>query len=112
MSGTGEYETDLTWQAGPSGTANVGTIDFLRRKNSVDFFVTAGFQFANYTPTVNGTEQTDRTEQVIPVGAGIKFKLGEVVNLDLGYKMHFLNDDNVDGQRSEERRVGKECVST
>src|SRR3546814_623352 len=92
------FETDLSWQAGLSGTANVGTIDFLRRKNSVDFFVTAGFQFANYTPTVNGTEQTDRTEQVIPVGAGIKFKLGEVVNLDLGYKMHFLNADNVDGQ--------------
>src|SRR3546814_777412 len=111
LSATGEYapvhdgftngesfETDLSWQAGLSGTANVGTIDFLRRKNSVDFFVTAGFQFANYTPTVNGTEQTDRTEQVIPVGAGIKFKLGEVVNLDLGYKMHFLNADNVDGQ--------------
>ncbi|QEC52000.1 OOP family OmpA-OmpF porin [Anseongella ginsenosidimutans] len=96
-SSTGEYETDLAWQAGLSGTANVGTIDFLRRKNSVDFFVTAGFHFANYTPTVNGTEQGDRTEQVIPVGAGIKFKLGEVVNLDLGYKMHFLNADNVDG---------------
>lgn len=92
------YETDLSWQAGLSGTANVGTIDFLRRKNSVDFFVTAGFQWANYTPTVNGTEQGDRTEQVIPVGAGIKFKLGEVVNLDLGYKMHFLNADNLDGQ--------------
>jgi len=97
QSAHGEYETDLAWQAGLSGTANVGTIDFLRRKNSVDFFVTAGFHWANYTPTLNGPEQTDRTEQVIPVGAGIKFKLGEVVNLDLGYKMHFLNADNLDG---------------
>lgn len=91
------FETELNWQAGLSGTANVGTIDFLRRKNSVDFFVTAGFNWANYTPTLDGTEQTDRTEAVIPVGAGIKFKLGEVVNLDLGYKMNFVDADNVDG---------------
>src|SRR3546814_8406881 len=87
------FETDLSWQAGLSGTANVGSIDFLRRKNSVDFFVTAGFQFANYTPTVKGTEQTDRTEQGIPVGAGIKFKLGSVVNLDIGYNMTYMHAD-------------------
>src|SRR5690606_23359280 len=40
-SNTGEYETDLSWQAGLSGNVNVGTIDFLRRKNSVDFFINA-----------------------------------------------------------------------
>src|SRR5690606_36877722 len=39
-----------------------------------------------------------RNEQVIPVGAGVKFKIGSVVNLDLGYKMNFVNADNVDNQ--------------
>src|SRR5690606_7713166 len=45
-------------------------------------------------PNVDGQ---DRTEQVIPVGGGVKFKLGGVVNLDLGYKMNFLNADNLAG---------------
>lgn len=99
-----EFETDLKWQAGISGTANVGTIDFLRRKNSVDFFVTAGFNWVRYEAEVmtgpDAGNRGERTEQVIPVGAGMKFKLGEVVNLDLGYKMNFLNAGNLTGQNN------------
>lgn len=92
------YTTDLNWQTGLTGNFHFGAIDFLRRENSVGFYLSAGYNIANYEvvegPNVDGE---DRTEQVIPVGGGVKFKLGGVVNLDLGYKMNFLNADNLDG---------------
>lgn len=95
----GAYKTDLNWQTGLTGNFHFGAIDFLRRENSVGFYLSAGYNIANYEvvegPNVDGE---DRTEQVIPVGGGVKFKLGGVVNLDLGYKMNFLNADNLDNQ--------------
>lgn len=94
----GAYKTDLNWQTGLTGNLHIGSVDFLRRKNSVGFYVSAGYNIANYEVVEGNTDGQDRTEQVIPVGAGIKFKLGGVVNLDLGYKMNFLDADNLDNQ--------------
>jgi OOP family OmpA-OmpF porin len=36
-------------------------------------------------------------ELVIPIGAGVKFKLSDVVALNLGYTMNFIDGDNFDG---------------
>ncbi|WP_317127856.1 OmpA family protein [Mucilaginibacter terrenus] len=112
-----------------SGVVNVATIDFLRRKNSVNFFVTAGaglvfykpgftadpavaqngpsssyFYFANDANGNPGPAQQDngnadlRTvkELVIPVGAGVKFRLSDSWALNLGYTMNFIDGDNFD----------------
>jgi OOP family OmpA-OmpF porin len=102
-----------------SGIVNVATIDFLRRKNSVNFFVTAGaglnFYNPGYTadPSVvdNGGDyihylkdgQVGTTgdkhyvkELIIPIGAGVKFKLSDAVALNLGYTMTFIDGDNFD----------------
>ncbi len=98
------FESELNWQTGLTGTAQLGAIDFLRRENAVGFFVSAGVNIANYAlNSIDGTSNVpqateDRTNFVFPVGAGVKFKLGEVVNLDLGYKMNFLDADDIDGQ--------------
>jgi len=103
------------WSGTLSGVVNVATIDFLRRKNSVNFFVTAGGGLALYTPKVtykNGTVvdwdghagNADGTgtskfvkELIIPVGAGVKFRLSDVVALNLGYTETFVDGDNFDG---------------
>jgi OOP family OmpA-OmpF porin len=98
------FESELNWQTGLTGTAQLGAIDFLRRENAVGFFVSAGVNIANYE--LNSIEggsnlrvaDESQTNFVFPVGAGVKFKLGEVVNLDLGYKMNFLDADDIDGQ--------------
>ncbi|HUH19912.1 OmpA family protein [Albibacterium sp.] len=94
------FETDLNWQTGLTGNYHFGAIDFLRRENVVGFYLSAGYNLANYevtSSTAGGSvDGESRTEQVIPVGAGVKFKLGSVVNLDLGYKMNFLDADNLD----------------
>ncbi|MGI4750971.1 MAG: OmpA family protein [Janthinobacterium lividum] len=104
------FKTDLAYYANLMGVANVATVDFLRRKNSVNFFVTAGGGYAAYAPKVtlaNGTVvdykdhaadgRTYVHELIIPVGVGVKFKLSEVVALNLGYTANFVDGDNFDG---------------
>ncbi|WP_419699828.1 OmpA family protein [Mucilaginibacter sp. NFX135] len=103
------------WSGTLSGVVNVATIDFLRRKNSVNFFVTAGGGLALYQPKVtfkDGTvidydghaglppgQGTNKfvKELIIPVGAGVKFRLSDVVALNLGYTETFVDGDNFDG---------------
>ncbi|RZJ80935.1 MAG: OmpA family protein [Flavobacterium sp.] len=110
--GTREFETDIQYAADIRGVVNVATVDFLRRENSVNFFVTAGYGLMAYNPKVvtsAGTtidnkgrfgEEGDNDyikEAYIPVGAGIKFKVSDRVSFNLAYTMNFVDGDNVDG---------------
>ncbi|WP_097133354.1 OmpA family protein [Pedobacter xixiisoli] len=117
-----EFETALQYAVDLRGVVNVGTIDFLRRENSVSFFVTAGAGLSAYAPkvtngsgvvtdwkgkagsdvsgknSVGGTGDKDYVKAVyIPVGAGIKFKVSDRVNFNLGYTVNFVDADNFDG---------------
>ncbi len=104
------FKTDLAYYATLAGVVNVATADFLRRENSVNFFVTAGAGYAAYAPKVvyqNGTTfdyknnanggNTYIHELIIPVGVGVKFKLSDAVALNLGYNANFVDGDNLDG---------------
>ena len=106
--GMRSYDTRF-WSGTLSGVVNVATIDFLRRKNSVNFFVTAGGGMVWYNPrfvtSQSATEQrylnTDGSTRyvkslVIPVGAGVKFRLSDGVALNFGYTANFTDDDNLD----------------
>ncbi len=110
--GTKEFETDIQYAADLRGVVNVATVDFLRRENSVNFFVTAGYGLMAYNPKVtlaNGTVVNNKgkygengdndfiKEAYIPVGAGIKFKVSDRVSFNLAYTMNFVDGDNVDG---------------
>ncbi|GAB3938234.1 OmpA family protein [Mucilaginibacter myungsuensis] len=96
------------------GVFNFATIDFLHRKNSVNFFAKAAIGLANYHPEItlpNGTTATDPAaayyntdgtkkwvqEMIVPVGVGVKFRLSEVTALNFGYDQTFVNGDNFDG---------------
>jgi OmpA-OmpF porin, OOP family len=101
------YDTRF-WQGTLSGKVNVATIDFLRRQNSVNFFVNAGAGMIWYNPhyiTAGGVEgrylNSDGSKHhvkslVIPVGAGVKFRLSDALGLNLGYNINFTDDDNLD----------------
>jgi OOP family OmpA-OmpF porin len=106
--GMRSYDTRF-WSGTLSGVVNVATVDFLRRKNSVNFFVTAGGGMVWYNPRF--VTSTSTTEQrylnsdgsnhyvkslVIPVGAGVKFRLSDAVALNFGYTVNFTDDDNLD----------------
>eukprot|EP01133_Synstelium_polycarpum_P013155 gene13155-15464_t len=110
--GVKSFETQLAYAADIRGVVNVATVDFLRRENSVNFFVTAGYGLAAYAPkTTSATgvvtdwkdkagKNHDKTyvkEAYIPVGVGVKFKVSDRVAFNLGYTMHFLDGDNFDG---------------
>jgi len=121
LSGAGsnarEFETQLQYAVDLRGVVNLGSIDFLRRENSVSFFLTGGAGYLAYAPKVtagNGTvtdwkgkatgpagDKHDAKDYVkgfyIPVGAGVKFKVSERVNFNLGYTMNFVDADNFDG---------------
>jgi OOP family OmpA-OmpF porin len=91
------------WQGSISGIVNVATIDYLRRENAINFYLSAGAGLVNYKPTITGTNGTAYpypnhvTEFVVPVGAGVKFKLTEQFALNVGYNENFIDGDNFDG---------------
>ena len=110
--GVREFETEIGYSADLRGVVNVATVDFLRRENSVNFFVSAGYGLVAYAPKVTSasgtvTDWKDQAgdsrdkkyvkEAYIPVGAGVKFKVSDRVAFNLGYTMHFIDSDNFDG---------------
>ncbi|MBP8067087.1 MAG: OmpA family protein [Pedobacter sp.] len=108
VNGVKEYETKLGYAADIRGVVNVATVDFLRRENSVNFIVSAGYGLAGYQPDVtaaNGTVTKLRPADgdkyyhgaYIPVGAGVKFKVNDNVSFNLNYTMNFLDDFNLNG---------------
>ncbi len=102
------------WQGSLSAVVNVATVDFLRRENSINFFINAGAGLAMYKPNIKGygTNGTDGTweeyrtadgsaikEFVVPIGVGVKFKLSDRTAFNLGYTENFIDGDNFDGVR-------------
>jgi OOP family OmpA-OmpF porin len=97
-----------------TGIANVGSVDFLKRENAVNFNLKAGLGYAAYhwkeinpnsTPA-KGTYGPNRDRNnirnaYVPVGAGVKFKVSERVNFDLAYTMNFLDADDLDGTKGK-----------
>ncbi|KEQ29270.1 OmpA family protein [Pedobacter antarcticus] len=110
-----DFETQIGYAVDLRGVVNVATVDFLRRENSVNFFVTAGYGLVAYSPKfTTGSGQVvdwkDKAgesngsgdkkyvkEAYIPIGAGVKFKVSDRVAFNLGYTMHFVDGDNFDG---------------
>ncbi len=106
--------TRITAALDLTGIANVATVDFLKRENAVNFTVKGGlgltaFNWKEINPNSTPPKGTygpnrDRNniyELYVPVGAGIKFKVSDKVNFDLGYTMNFLDADNLDGTKGK-----------
>ena len=112
-------KTSVNWAASVNGVFQLGTIDFMRRENAVNFYAKVGIgtmafnpvQYANNDFTgkevynnkgkwgeeVFGDRErvgnrNNRLGMYVPVGVGVKFKLSEVVALNLGYTMNFTDD--------------------
>ncbi|NSL87966.1 OmpA family protein [Chitinophaga sp. Mgbs1] len=99
------FETKLNWSASLNAVFNITTVNWLFRKNFVLLYGSVGGGLAGYKPTLTpkgGGPSFDYTkdaikELIIPVGAGLKFRLSEFINLDLGYTMYYTDGDNLDG---------------
>lgn len=99
------FETRLKWTATLSGVFNFASINWAYRQPLAQLYASVGGGLAGYSPRITppgGSEMEYKTdgnikELIIPVGAGIKFRLNDFMNLDLGYTMNFLDADNFDG---------------
>ncbi len=122
--GARSAEVNVDWSGSLNGVFQLGTIDFMRRENAVNFYAKVGMgvlasnpvQFSNndftgsevYNNEGNwGSEifgdreftgdRKNKLSGFIPVGVGAKFKLSEVVALNLGYTMNFTDDNRFYG---------------
>lgn len=100
------FKTTLDWSVGLSGVVTLGNINFISRKVAVIPYVAAGAGIAAYKPELTRTngqtfDYKDNDESIkeffIPVTGGLKINAAPGLNVDLGYRMHFVDGDNFDG---------------
>jgi OOP family OmpA-OmpF porin len=102
------YKTEIKWDATLSAVYNFGNFNILNRQSYMSPYVSAGAGLMGYQPTnittVNQTVDLNNGENihelVVPVSIGSKFMVAKGINLDLGYKMNFVDSDNLDGYRN------------
>lgn len=109
------FKTSLDWSANVMGVVNVATIDFLRRENSINFLVKAGFGLSGYSNKYiddknNTVDNGSTTSKQIPVGVGVKFRISDRVNFDLGHNMYFLGSNDLDGGSASSAPITKQAA--
>ena len=102
------FKTDLHYAASFSAVYSFTNINWLQRRNIIIPYVSVGAGLAGFgnpqlTLASNGTEvpynsNGKGTNQFfVPVGLGVKFNVASGINIDLGYRMNFVDGDNIDG---------------
>jgi OOP family OmpA-OmpF porin len=96
------FETQLRYSASLSTVFNMWNWSMFKQQNGAQLYASAGAGFVNYETTTTTKANVTSTngdvnKLVVPVGAGIKFRLSEGVNLDLGYTVNFVDAGSVDG---------------
>jgi OOP family OmpA-OmpF porin len=110
------YKTKIAYAVDFKGVINVATIDFLKRENNVNFSLAFGYGLMAYAPTYITSDGNSVTwegkanggskyvkEAYLPLGAGVKFKVTDCINFDLGYTMNYVDGGNVDGSRIKKK---------
>src|SRR6185312_1682014 len=99
------FETKLKSALSISGEVDFDNINWLKQKNHVVPYVTVGIGVLSYSvdttskggTTAAYTNFSKKHPLFVPVGLGLKFNLSDAINLDLGYRMNFVDGDEFDG---------------
>ena len=99
------YNTDMNWSASLSAVATFGNINWSQINTTFKPYMTLGMGVVGYETTlttaddlvVNGQPDGAVNTMFIPVGIGFKARLSSAVNLDFGYKVGFVDADDLDG---------------
>ena len=99
------FKTDINWSAALSGVITLGNINWTQLHTAVQPYVSVGGGVLNYNPVVTNNAGTaidfkpdgSISKFFIPVGIGLKFNLSQSMNLDMGYRMNFVDGDDLDG---------------
>ena len=103
------FTTDLHSAASVSAVLTLGNINWLSSKLRVVPYLAAGGGIMRYD--VKFVKAGTTTEQVysarkpireffVPVTAGLKFNVSDLINIDLGYRANYIDGDNFDGYNS------------
>lgn len=98
------YQTDINWSASLSANIILGNISWLHERSFIQPYANVGggilgFRNVVTTQTNQNINYSDKDTRkfFIPVAIGTKIALGRSVNFDLGYKMAFVETDELDG---------------
>ena len=121
------FVTQIHYAASLNGVFTLGNINWLSAKNTVIPYISAGAGIINYNPEeivtrvpngaggytesaphpYSGTGDGNSFNHLfIPVGFGFRFSLTRSLNLDLGYRMQFVDADDLDGYHYADTRNG------
>jgi outer membrane protein OmpA-like peptidoglycan-associated protein len=121
------FETDLHAALSLNAVFTLGNINWLVPKSKVIPYISLGGGIAWYEPTIvtrvpgvgvnAGTYTTSAphlyksngealNHLFIPVGLGLKFNISRSLNLDLGYRAHYMDADDLDGYHYADTRNG------
>jgi len=120
-----QFETEIHYAASLSGVFTLGNINWLSVKNKVVPYVSVGLGIINYKPRIESrlptgaagaystvpmhdykSDGTALNNRMVPIGMGLKVNLSKSLNLDLGYRMHFVDTDELDGYYYADKRNG------
>ena len=122
------FVTQIHYAASLSGVFTLGNVNWLSVKNKIIPYLSLGAGIINYNPEeivtrvpVGGTgtyttsaphpyKGTGKGESFnhlfIPVDMGLRFGLTRSLNFDLGYRMNFVDADDLDGYHYADQRNG------
>jgi OmpA-OmpF porin, OOP family len=103
-----KVSTTVQYAASLSAHFNLSNLNWHFKSTGIQPYFTAGVGLMSYTPFLtpsdgnpsiyfNDKDNHSVQELFVPVGAGFKLNVAKGVNIDLGYKVAFVNSDNIDG---------------
>ncbi len=92
--GNSAVTTKLTYGVSIKGEVDVASINFLKRRNGIRFFVTGGYGLAGFSPS---NYNKKLKSGYVPVGVGMKFRASESFAVNIGYDAYFFDAANLMG---------------
>jgi len=97
------FKTDIHWTASLNLVATLANISWSNAKTYVKPYASLGLGSINYTPHLVNSDGTNynpsgnQSNFYVPVGMGVKVHLSQILNLDAGYTIGFVDGDYLDG---------------
>jgi outer membrane protein OmpA-like peptidoglycan-associated protein/opacity protein-like surface antigen len=120
-----EFETELHAALSLNAVFTLGNINWLVARSKVIPYISLGGGLAWYEPTIVTRVQANSSSPYTtsvphlyksngeslnhffaPIGLGLKFNLSRSLNLDLGYRAHYMDADDLDGYHYADTRNG------
>lgn len=95
------FETRINWSADLVANFTVANVSLNNKRYILSPYLTAGAGYMSSSALVRNTPDGINTPYhnnwFIPVGAGFKFAVSKMVNIDLGYTVSFMKSRDFDG---------------